>query len=396
MTDSINILHLVYDSTFVDTAHKNFESAAPSCNTFFVPSWNRKLRYIKETPVKFINPYSFKNPYFIKSLERYDFIVLHSLNTFNQRLLANTNQDLKFVWIGYGYDYYDFIYEDPNNLYQEKTREIVKSLTPNNHSMIRDILRPIAKKIFYKNADKKTIVERINFFAPVLENEYGMVASKFGASFPDYIAWNYGSSAALFNDEKMKHCNPNGNNILVGNSATPTNNHIEVFDLLRTQNLGNRKIICPLSYGNSDYASVIKVRGRSYFGENFLDLNTFMPYEEYTELIGTCSNVIMNHHRQQATGNIMVMLFLGANVFLNKINPVYSFLTKKGAVIFTMDDLFDSPDLLDSRLSESEVERNQQVLISLYSEKAIRDKTEKLINIVIRSKSRTPDRVGNN
>ena len=326
----------------------------------------------------------------MKSLEKYDFIMLHSLNTFNQRLLANANPNLTFVWIGYGYDYYDLIYEDRNRLYQEQTKAIVGELDSNRNSLLtiskQRILRPIGRKIFYNYFDKKAIVEKINFFAPVLENEYKMVASKFGSSFPEYVAWNYGSSADLFNDERKSHCNPNGNNILVGNSATPTNNHIEVFDLLRTQNLGNRKIICPLSYGNSDYASIIKDRGRSYFGENFLGLDTFMPYEEYTELIGTCSNVIMNHHRQQAAGNITPMLFLGANIFLNEMNPHYSFLKEKGAVIFTMSDLSDSPDLLNSQLSEAEIEQNQQIVTSLYNKRAVQNKTENLINRVISSK----------
>ena len=389
MIHDINILHLTSDQIFIDVAYDYFESVAPSCNTFFVPSWNKRLNSIKKTPVKFINPLSFKNPTFMKSLVKYDFIVLHSLDGFSQGLLANTTQNLKFVWIGYGYDYYDLIYEGPNWMYQEKTRAIVEELTHKKNSVLtifkQYILKQIALKILYRNLDKKMIVEKINFFSPVLENEYNIVASKFGSSFPEYVAWNYGSPAAFFNNERKSHCNPNGNNILIGNSATPTNNHIEVFDLLRTQNLGNRKIICPLSYGNSDYASVIKNRGKSYFGENFLDLDTFMPYEEYTELIGTCSNVIMNHHRQQAVGNIVVMLALGANVFLNKINPLYSFLKEKGAVIFSIDELFDSPDLLDSHLSEVDIEHNRQILLSLYSQKVILDKTEKLINKVIYS-----------
>ncbi|NMB52652.1 MAG: hypothetical protein GX999_10015, partial [Bacteroidales bacterium] len=213
MINNVNILHLVPDEKFIDAAYRSFELVAPSCNTFFVPSWDKKLKYIKNTPVKFINPFSFKNPFFMKSLEKYDFIMLHSLNTFNQRLLANANPNLTFVWIGYGYDYYDLIYEDRNRLYQEQTKAIVGELDSNRNSLLtiskQRILRPIGRKIFYNYFDKKAIVEKINFFAPVLENEYKMVASKFGSSFPEYVAWNYGSSAALFNDERKSHCNPN-------------------------------------------------------------------------------------------------------------------------------------------------------------------------------------------
>lgn len=113
-----------------------------------------------------------------------------------------------------------------------------------------------------------------------------------------------------------------------------------------------------------------------------------MPYEEYTELIGTCSNAIMNHHRQQGAGNIVVMLFLGANVYLNRINPYYSYLKEKGAVVFTVEELSDSPELLDSRLSKDEIEQNRQILMSSSNEKATLDKTERLINKVLCSKPR--------
>lgn len=389
MINNINILHVGSDGKFIDDAYKSFESVAPSCNTFcilsrdtfYVFSQNKTLKYIKETPAKIISPYSFKNPLFIRSLEKYDFIVLHTLNLFNQGILANTKSDLKFVWIGYGYDYYDLIYEDPNMLYQEKTRAIVKYLTSKkNDSAIRDTPKRIAKRMIYSNNNKKTLVKKISFFSPVLENEYRMVASKFDSPFPRYAAWNYGGSFEfLSNNEEMKCSNPKGNNILVGNSAASTNNHVEVFDLLRTQNLGNRKIICPLSYGNPTYAKIINNKGMSYFDENFLGLDTFMPREDYFKLIGTCSNVIMNHHRQQALGNIIVLLFMGANIFLNRINPVYQFLKEKGAIIYTIDELSNSPDLLDTRLSEDDVEQNRQILESLYGKKAILDKTEQLI-----------------
>lgn len=390
MINDISILHLASDNVFIDAAYGNFEAVAPACNTFCVPSWNKTLKSIKETPAKIINPYSFKNPFFVRSLEKYDFIVFHSLDSFNQRILANTKSDLKFVWIGYGYDYYDLIYEDPDMLYQEKTRAIVKDLTPKkNDSAIRDTLKRVAKRMIYHNSSKRTLVKKISFFSPVLENEYRMIASKFDSPFPRYAAWNYGTSSDFLNNEQMKCSNdlPKGNNILVGNSATPTNNHIEVFDLLRTQDLGNRKIICPLSYGNPTYAKIINNKGMSYFGENFLGLDTFMPQEDYFKLTGTCSNVIMNHHRQQALGNIIVLLFMGANIFLNKINPVYQFLKEKGAIIYTIDELSNSPDLLDTRLPEDDVEQNRQILESLYSKKAILDKTEQLIMDVVSFKN---------
>ncbi|AKB23276.1 TDP-N-acetylfucosamine:lipid II N-acetylfucosaminyltransferase [Methanosarcina sp. WH1] len=383
MIENIKILHLTSDNIFTDAAYKNFESVAPLCNTFLIHSLNKKLKNIKKTPVEFINPISFKNPFFMKSLEKYDFIVLHSLNEFNQEVVAHASPCLKFVWIGMGLDYYDIIYEDRESLYQEQTKDIIKGLAKKKNST-SNLLKRLAKSIFYKNLEKKAIVEKINFFAPVLENEYDMVASKFKSNFPDYVNWNYGSTSEII-EGKMKHSNLNGNNILVGNSATPTNNHLEIFGFLRTQNMNGKKIICPLSYGDSEYASILRNKGKVYFGNSFLSVDEFMPYEKYINLISSCSNVIMNHHRQQGTGNILAMLYLGAKVFLNEKNPLYAYYKENGVVIFNVDELYKNSSLLDLHLSEEDIEKNRQILKLRFSEKTVLSKTENLIKKVISS-----------
>jgi len=394
MVENIKILHLTPDEKFTDFAYEIFESVAPSCNTFLIPSLNKKLKYIKKTPVKFINPISFRNPFFMKSLEKYDFIVLHSLSRFNQEVVAHASPYLQFIWIGMGYDYYDIIYEDPESLYQEQTKEIVKNLN-NKRVTINNLRGQLSKRLFYKDLDKKAIVEKIDFFAPVLENEYDMVASKFSINFPDYIDWNYGSTVKIL-EGKMKHCTLNGNNILVGNSASPTSNHLEVFEYLKTQNLSRKKIICPLSYGDFEYAGILKEKGKAYFGDNFVSVDEYMSFEDYRSLISSCSHLIMNHHRQQGGGNVLTMLYMGAKVFLNEINPMYSFYKEKSVVIFTMDELYNDSSLLDSHLSEEDIEKNRQVLKLTFGEKMLLNKTENLIKKVISSSKCSVSRPVNN
>lgn len=392
MIDNIKILHLANDNMFIDSAYKSFESIAPLCNTFFIPSFNNKLKNIKETPAKIINPISYRNPLFIKSLEKYDMIILHSLMRFNMEVVAHAGPRSRFVWIGMGGDYYDIIYEDSESLYQEQTKEIVKNLTviksPNSKKINSD-LKQLARSILYKSFDKKAIIEKIDFFAPVLENEYDIVASKFNFNFPDYVDWNYGISSKMI-DGKIKHSNLNGDNILIGNSATPENNHLEIFDFLRTQNLSGKKIICPLSYGDFEYASVLKDKGKACFGDHFLSVDKFMPYEDYINLIKSCSNVIMNHHRQQGVGTLLSLLYLGAKVFLNEKSPLYLFYKEKGMVVFSIDELYNNLSLLDSHLSKEDFGKNKYILKSLYSEKMISKRTERLIKKVM-SSSKTSD-----
>ena len=70
-----------------------------------------------------------------------------------------------------------------------------------------------------------------------------------------------------------------GLNILLGNSADPSNNHKEVLDKLRSYATENIRIYCPLSYGDRKYAQIVSDYGRLMFGEKFLALRDFMPFD---------------------------------------------------------------------------------------------------------------------
>lgn len=389
MFENIKILHLVRDDIFTDSAYNLFESVAPSCNTFLLVTIRKKTKNIKETPIKIINPLALKNPFFIKHLEKYDIIVLHSLNKSNQELISHASSKLKFVWIGMGFDYYDLIYENKEILYQEQTQQIVETLSHNQRRSINYILRDFVISVFYKNANKKLAIEKISYFAPVIENEYKMVASKFNFNFPEYVSWNYGSTTKIA-EGNMKHLIISGNNILLGNSASPENNHVEILEFLRTQKLNHKKIICPLSYGNYEYASIVKNKGRNYFEDCFLALDDFMPYDEYMSVLSSCSNVIMNHNRQQASGNIVAMLYMGAKIFLNDVNPLYAYFKEKGGVIFTINDLYNNPSMLDLKLTDADVQRNQQMIKMHNNKKLALYKTENLIKTVIFSSNDMP------
>lgn len=379
MIKNIKIAHFIHDEKFPDLAYSLFETVSPGCNDFYIASSNKNLKYIHEIPVNFISRFAFKNPFFMRYLEKYNFIVLHSLTKFNQELVSHSNGKLKFVWIGMGFDYYDMIYDSKEAIYYKKTNAIAQKF---DNSIIhnKSWLKELGKKIIYKNMCKKEVVKRINYFSPVLENEYNMLRERFNSKFPKYVSWNYGSPAEL-NDGSIKK-RVTGHNILLGNSATLTNNHIEAMDFLKHIDLKGKKIICPLSYGNDEYGDYIASKGAGDFGDDFVSIRRFMPFDEYIKTINSCSNVIMNHLRQQAAGNVVAMLLMGAKVFLNKANPLYEHLVIHGVKLFTIEKLYKEPEILDSFLSEEDIERNIAIIISLYGSQTLIDKTRNLIEQV--------------
>ena len=115
------------------------------------------------------------------------------------------------------------------------------------------------------------------------------------------------------------------------------------------------------------------------FFDDFKAITDFISIDEYVTLLKQCGFVIMNHKRQQAVGNIVIMLYLGARVFLREDNPTYKMLKKDGAVISSTLDLENQPGLLKMPLTEKEIQTNIAILFKHWSKEAIDQKTKSLV-----------------
>nr|WP_239027293.1 TDP-N-acetylfucosamine:lipid II N-acetylfucosaminyltransferase [Ramlibacter algicola] len=134
---------------------------------------------------------------------------------------------------------------------------------------------------------------------------------------------------------------PTGGDVLLGNSATPTNNHLEALELLADILPAGRRVVCPLSYGDARYGDAIESAGHRLLGDRFLPLREYMEPHAYAEVLGACSVVVMNHRRQQAAGNIVFALCSGAHVFLRAENSLVASLRRLGVDVHDMEGLAD-------------------------------------------------------
>ena len=143
----------------------------------------------------------------------------------------------------------------------------------------------------------------------------------------------------LIGKKLLKEKVVNDGNILLGNSGSIMNNHIEAFDILKKEEIGDKKIIVPLSYGDSEYTKTIIKKGKEIFGDKFIPLTKFIPREEYNKITLSCSIVFMNHYRQQAMGNILTAIWLGSKVYMNNSTTSYKYLSRIGIKINSIQDL---------------------------------------------------------
>jgi len=376
----IKILHCATDDKFVDMALQSFKRQSNVVNHLAVFSVS-EVKYVKSIVDFSLSKWAIFKASTTKLFNEYDLVVFHSLNPVWFRIINKLDMNSKIIWIGWGYDYYNYI-TGKKMLYLPATADLNNEIAINN---IKTELLVLFKKIFYGSYLKKNILNKIKVFSPVLASEYFLMAKNMKEiSTMTYSPWNYGN----LEDNYIKDLNEfkvTGGNILVGNSATASNNHLDLIPILKKSKINHeRKIILPLSYGCSNYANNIVHRFSLHPELNCHFLLNFMSLDQYIKTIDSCGFVIMNHVRQQAVSNIIMMLYFGAKVFLRESNPVYCFLKKIGTVIFSIEELESDVNLLNDNINDNQLELNRVAIRSYWSQKKNDSNTKEIIKAGLR------------
>ncbi|AYM89676.1 hypothetical protein D9980_03270 [Serratia sp. 3ACOL1] len=372
----LRILHLCTDEKFIDRAISTFELAYPEQNIVCIYNKGEEILHIKrEVDFRAGFKESLLGIDFSK-IGHVDVLVIHSLRDFWFKTIEKLDKKIPVVWIGWGYDYYDLIGRIDKWLLKD-TNLFFTQLKKN-----KNFKQSIKELILYPTIRRLKVIERIQYFSPVIPDEYNLLKNcRNWSVFPEQVDWNYGAAekdlSYYVSDDAE---NATRENILVGNSATITNNHLEIFDILKKIDLQERKLIVPLNYGDMDYGFRIQQVANEILGRNADVLADFMPLEEYMEKISSCGFVIMNHVRQQGVGNIISMIYMGAKVFLREENPTFNFLRNKGVMIFSVQELERDSLLLSSSLTSCEVIENRVIIEGIWSNAVLLEKTKKLVS----------------
>lgn len=351
-------------------AAKVFETVFPKNNEFIIFTDAKKLIYEQPKNLQVYSSISLLSASSIRKLIKADIVIFHSMSNENLRILKALPKTTKTIWFGWGYDYYDLVHE---NLLKEKTASL--NLYQQESLTFKNYVKSLIKKIIYPGISKKKIINKINIFSPPLYEDYELIRKAIPHFKPRYASWNYGT---LEDDlvRGFKGKTINGNNILLGNSASDTNNHLDAFHDIKNLYLANRKIIVPLSYGDITYRDIIIEKGKKLFPDAFQPLTDFISIDNYIAILQTCSVVVMNHLRQQALGNIISALYMGAKVFLDMRNPVYKFFSKHEVFIYTLGQLEAE---YQEKLTYEQITQNRKILKKYWSRDVIFKKTKQLI-----------------
>lgn len=182
---------------------------------------------------------------------------------------------------------------------------------------------------------KKRIIKSCNLFMTFACADYDVIKHNYGGKGIQFDCL-YPSNAdiALLDKLKQKKSSIDKFRILLGNSATETNQHKEVLDMLSRFKNREIEIICPLSYGDTAYASNIISYGVQLFGNKFIPITKYMSINEYCELLNSVDIAVFNHNRQQGTGNIEILAYLGKKIFLRSDTTTWKHYVERDHCIF--------------------------------------------------------------
>ena len=216
------------------------------------------------------------------------------------------------------------------------------------------------------------IFKKVAHFITYIKGDYELAQKWYGAKGEYHECFMYPSN--LYKEYDVKSKEHTTINIQLGNSADPTNNHIEVLQKLTKYKDEDIKIFTPLSYGNKEYASSVISKGKELFGEKFIPLTDFIPFEKYLQFLGEIDIAIFAHKRQQAMGNTITLLGLGKKVYMrNDITP-WELFRDIDVKVFDVENI--ELELLEQEIKEM----NQQKIKNYFSENNLKKQLERIFN----------------
>lgn len=340
----IHFLHIVKDEKFFDGVINAFESEERFDNRsiLVVNSAEYKFIRIKQT-AKVELLWSWEMLRDCLESSNYDAIFFHSLSASQYKYFQYIPKDKIVIWWSWGFDIYNeshgmspLIQMDPYKpltlkLYNERRKNILCCVK----DMFTYINGLIDKKRYYRL--RNSAISRIDFFQPVIPLEYQIMKGVDG-----FRAKEFYYPRCFMSYQVDTKCEKRGDGaILIGNSATYTNNHVDIWDSIRNFVPHDRDVIIPVNYGFQCYTKKIATRIQSK-NHNIRFIFDFMPRDEYFQLLDDCSYAVFGVIRQQAMGNINYCLSHGMKVFLYRDSMVYRFLKDNGYVVFAIEEIDES------------------------------------------------------
>lgn len=359
MERKIKVLHITPDEKFFDGVFSRWENDENFSNKalFYTCCKNYQLKHIKRTNVLEIY-YKFNDISDRLQKDDYDAVFVHSMPFTIYKIISIIPENKIVIWWGWGFDIYNRAAGLPpivkTNLYKDKTQQFVNKNKYSPGLLLYNFRHFFKrKKVSRYQAEA---IRRIDYYQPVIKLEMDLMRQNVLFRAKEFY---YKDTVSLI-EPMFPH--PANGDIILGNSATETNNHLDVLDYVQKYKMKDQKIIMPLSYGNEKYRSWLKPH---LISSDIHPIYDFMPRDDYFSIVNKCSYAIYGVIRQQAMGNIFYAVSHGIKVFLYKDSLVYQNMKNLGYVVFAIEDMTE--DSFKTPLTIEQIEQNNRAILAEYN-----------------------------
>lgn len=199
----------------------------------------------------------------------------------------------------------------------------------NNHGIKAKISNLIQKRLRKKC---KTVI--ISFASD--KNEY---IKQFGYPFKFFYAHYVLPYSSYEIEQNFIEKNDKVLNILIGNSANKELRHIEILKLLKEKQREDIKIHIPLNYGDRAYGDEVETIAKNMFGNKAICYRENIPIDKYIKLLWKMDIAVFYTNRQIALGNIVMLLYMGKEIYMERGTTMYECLKEYGIDIKDIEDI---------------------------------------------------------
>ncbi len=368
------IFHFLLSEKIVADVIRNFEDTESNNYFIFFDDISNRKAALPRTKNDIL-VFNYKNSGINDLIEKLqpDLLLLHSISFKFAKVALEIQSNLVIGWFPWGYD----IYSLPKirlTLYGKKTLNYLNAQSPFfyiKNKLIEYCFDYLPDSILKKlNLEyfRETLLlhKKISYFISYIEEDFHL----FSKYYPNTMKFIYSPFLTLdqyLGNIKQPELITNTGNILIGNSASLESNYFDVIEELNVNKSKFSKASFVLNYGETfkNFKKDVQIEINKELSVKAECITKFMDLKTYVEFLKSCNTAVFLHYRQQAMGNIITLIYLGARVYLSKHNPILHFFNSKGIKINIFESEFE--EFGTSDLSYEEKESNRANVIKIFS-----------------------------
>lgn len=371
----MKILHLIIDHQVIERALSLYEQTFPYCNEVLIFGNNNQYKHLTiHADCELVTSHNYEYIAGKVDFSEIKYVVVHYLTFEMIDFIRCIPQNISVCWEIYGYDLY--------NQFLESLGMELYYTSPNKYgsypylrlyfpSLFAYLLELKGCKHRKKSSIKKEfdyIVNRIDCAAACCKGDFQLLNSYAGKDIPGFLFCNYSLKETL--GDLWGNPFSTGKRVLVGNSASYSNNHLYVLSYLdKYYKENDLALLMSLSYGGSiKYRDEVIGKFKEKYN-NIQFLLDYMPLHEYNRIFLDLNAMILSAWRQESIGTIMMGLYLGIKIYMSEKSPLYQSFIDWGFKVFTVE----GKDLLHIQdpLSIEHRIHNRELLLNVFDEKMI-------------------------